>query len=158
MPRCYKRGTPLSNSSSCKNRKGASAAPEFELLGELEDELEEEALEFEPFFPRIPFFPWRGDCSGWERDPQSFSSVVAKRLIRQELGKELTVQRISPTSSPTAWRVEFPDNIVVLVTLSSVPDFVAAAQLEPKPAKQTRFYTYSCTPDGQLLLKERAPP
>ena len=108
--------------------------------------------------PGYPSSPGEGIALDGERDPQSFSSVVAKRLIRQELGKELTVQRISPTSSPTAWRVEFPDNIVVLVTLSSVPDFVAAAQLEPKPAKQTRFYTYSCTPDGQLVLKERAPP
>jgi hypothetical protein len=145
-----------------QKQKPASAAPEFELLGEPEDELREEALELAPFFPRIPFFSWRGipatgDCSGWERDPQSFSVAVAKHLIRQELGKELTVKRMSQGSS-TAWRVVFPDNIVVLVSLSRVPDFVFAARWEPKPAAPTRFYTYSCTPNGQLVLRERAPP
>jgi hypothetical protein len=35
------------------------------------------------------------DCSGWERDPQSFSKVIAEHYVRTELGRSL-----SPTRGP----------------------------------------------------------
>lgn len=100
----------------------------------------------------------QGDCSGWERDPQSFTSVVAKHHLRTELG-----QPMSPISGPyhvggKTWRTNFPNKIAVYVTLAKVPDFVVAARWEPKPAGKSRFYTYSCTRDGRLVLTERKKP
>jgi hypothetical protein len=58
----------------------------------------------------------------------------------------------------TAWRIDFPNNIAVYVTLAKVPDFVVAARWYPKPAGPSRFYTYSCTRDGKLVFTERKRP
>jgi len=99
----------------------------------------------------------KGDCSGWERDQESFSRVIAKQHIRTELGQSLDVTRMMRVT-PTAWRIEFPNNIAVYVTLAKVPDFVVAARWYPKPAGPSRFYTYSCTQDGRLVLSERKGP
>ncbi len=99
-----------------------------------------------------------GDCSGWERDPQSFGKVVAEHHVRTELGKPLSATGGPYRVTPTAWRINFPINIAVYVTLARIPDFVAAARWYPKPAGPSRFYTYSCTPGGQLVLSERKQP
>jgi hypothetical protein len=98
------------------------------------------------------------DCSAWEKDPQSFVNVIAKHHIRTELGRPL-----SPIGGPsqvtkTAWRVRFPINNIVYVTLARVPDFVVAARWYPKPAGQSRFYTYSCMSDGNVVFTERQKP
>jgi hypothetical protein len=100
----------------------------------------------------------QAECSGWESDPQSFVRVIAKHHISTELGRSL-----SPIGGPfqvtkTAWGVRFPDDIIVYVTLSRVPDLVAAARWYPKPAGQSRFYTYSCTSDGEVVFTERKKP
>jgi hypothetical protein len=100
----------------------------------------------------------QSDCSGWEQDPQSFAKVIAEHHIRTELGKPL-----SPTGGPyqvtkTAWRVNFQNKIAVYVTLSRVPDLVAAARWYPKPAGKSRFYTYSCTAGGKPIFTERKQP
>jgi hypothetical protein len=58
----------------------------------------------------------------------------------------------------TAWGVRFPDDIVVYVTLSRVPDLVAAARWYPKPAGKSSFYTYSCNSDGNVVFTERQKP
>ena len=58
----------------------------------------------------------------------------------------------------TAWRVKFPGNIFVYLTLARVPDFVVAARWYPKPAGKSRFYTYSCAPEERrfsLSVKSR---
>lgn len=98
------------------------------------------------------------DCSGWEKDPQSFIRVIAKHHILTELG-----QALSPTGGPykvteKTWGVTFPNDIVVYATLARVPDFVVAARWYPKPAGQSRFYTYSCTSDGEVVFTERQKP
>ncbi len=98
------------------------------------------------------------DCSGWESDPHSFTKVIAEHHIRTELGRSL-----SPIGGPnqvtkTAWRVKFPDDIFVYVTLAKVPDFVVAARWYPKPAGQSRFYTYSCAPGEKPVFTERTKP
>ena len=98
------------------------------------------------------------DCSGWESDPQSFTKVIAEHHIRTELGRPL-----SPTGGPykvteKTWGVRFPDNIFVYVTLAKVPDFVVAARWYPKPAGQSRFYTYACAPGGKPVFTERKKP
>jgi hypothetical protein len=99
----------------------------------------------------------RADCSGWERDPQSFCGAIAKHYLRTETGQSLQVKRVTQ-ANPTGWYIDFPNKIAVYVTLARVPDFVVAARRYPKPAGPSRFYTYSCTPDGQLVLSERPPP
>jgi|SRR4029077_11892460 hypothetical protein len=102
------------------------------------------------------------DCSRWETDPQSFSKVVAERYVRTGtiLGLPLTVKRVTAPfpMSPWLWVVEFSNGIVVYVSFQKIPNFVAAARLYPKPAGPSRFYTYSCTPGGQLVLSERKQP
>ncbi len=97
------------------------------------------------------------DCSGWAKDPQSLSRVVAKHHIGIELGQPLDVKRMTRITA-TTWRIDFPKDIAVYVSLSRVPDFVAAARWYPKPAGRSRFYTYSCTRDGNLVLSERKQP
>ena len=98
------------------------------------------------------------DCSGWESDPQSFARVIAKHHMTTELG-----QPLSPVGGPsqvtkTAWRVNFPNKVAVYVTLAKVPDFVVAARWYPKPAGKSRFYTYSCNSDGNVVFTERQKP
>ena len=102
----------------------------------------------------------RGDCTGWERDPQSFAKVIAEHHIRTELGRPVRPVGgpYQVTATGTAWRVNFPDHAAVYVTLAKVPDFVVAARWYPKPAGSSRFYTYACTPDGRLVLSERPKP
>jgi hypothetical protein len=99
----------------------------------------------------------QANCSGWEKDAESFSRVIAKHHIRTELGRPLDVKSMTQIT-PTAWRIDFPNDIAVYVTLARVPDFVVAARWYPKPAGRSRFYTYSCTPGGQLVLSERKQP
>jgi len=104
----------------------------------------------------------KGDCSKWETDPESFSKVVAERYVRTGtmLGLPLTVKRVTAPfpRSPWLWLVEISNDIVVYVSFQKIPNFVAAARWYPKPAGPTRFYTYSCTPGGQLVLSERKQP
>lgn len=100
----------------------------------------------------------QADCSGWEQDPQSFIRVIAKHHVHTELG-----QALSPTGGPykiteKTWAVKFPNDIVVYASLAKVPDFVVAARWYPKPAGKSRFYTYSCTSDGQVVFTERQKP
>ncbi len=100
----------------------------------------------------------QGDCSGWERDPQSFAKVIAEHHLRTELGQPISAIGGPYKVTATAWRINFPNKTAVYVTLAKVPDFVVAARWYPKPAGPSRFYTYSCTPDGRLLLSERKRP
>ena len=90
--------------------------------------------------------------------PESFVRVIAKHHIRTELG-----QPLSPIGGPykvteKTWSVEIPNDIVVYATLAKVPDFVVAARWFPKPARQSRFYTYSCNSDGNVVFSERQKP
>ncbi len=106
------------------------------------------------------------DCSRWETDPQSFSKVVAEHYVRTVLGVRTllgpppTVKRITAPFPMSPWLrvVTFSNDIVVLVSFQKVPDFVVAARWYPKPAGPSRFYTYSCAPDGGLVLSERKQP
>lgn len=94
---------------------------------------------------------------GWEKDAESFSRVVAKHHIRNELRRSLDVKRMSRVTS-TTWRIDFPNNIAVYVSLEKVPDFVVAARWYPEPAGPSRYYTYSCTSGGQPVFTERKRP
>jgi hypothetical protein len=98
------------------------------------------------------------DCSGWESDPQSFAKVIAEHHMSTELGRSLRATDGPHRVTSTAWRVKFPDDNIVYVTISRVPDLVAAARWYPKPAGKSRFYTYSCTSDGQVVFTERQKP
>jgi hypothetical protein len=94
-----------------------------------------------------------GDCSGWEKDPQSFSKVIAEHYVRTELGLPLIGERIwcSPTGKLCA--VSFPGEITVWVSLVKVPSFVIARQAGPD--KPRREYNYFCTPEGKVILNLR---
>jgi hypothetical protein len=102
----------------------------------------------------------RGDCSGWEKDPQSFAKRVAEHYARTALGRTLHAQRIRRFGGDhrTLWEVWFPDNIVVGVSFSKLPEFVGASRIFTDPMGPIRHYDYSCTAKGDLVLTERKLP
>lgn len=67
--------------------------------------------------------PVQKDCSGWEKDPESFSRVIAKHHILRKLGYLLDVKSMSKV-----FRIDFSNNSAVYVTLAKVPDFLVAGR------------------------------
>ena len=102
----------------------------------------------------------RGDCSGWERDAESFSKRVAEHYARTVLGKALRAKRIFPywPNSKKAMEVLFSDDLSVGVSFVKLPDYVIALRLRAHPPGPPRYYTYSCTPQGDLVITERKKP
>ena len=100
------------------------------------------------------------DCSGWERDPESFSKRVAEHYARTVLGKTLHAKRIFPywPSSKKAMEVLFSDDLSVGVSFVKLPYYVIALRLRAQPPGPARYYTYSCTPQGDLRIAERQKP
>lgn len=96
-----------------------------------------------------------GDCSGWERDSQSFSKRVAEHYMRTVLGQPLNARSIRQGSA-IRWEVRFSDSIVVAVVFAK--GFVAAARIFTSPIGPIRHYNYSCTEKGDLVLTERKLP
>jgi hypothetical protein len=96
-----------------------------------------------------------GDCSGWERDPQSFSKRVADHYLRTVMGLSLTARSIrSPRPGSVRWEVLYPNDIVIAVIFGK--GFVAAARIHPWGP--IRHYNYTCTPQGDLILSDRPLP
>ncbi|HJU04922.1 MAG TPA: hypothetical protein VJ692_07180 [Nitrospiraceae bacterium] len=102
----------------------------------------------------------KGTCSGWESDPESFSKRVAEHYVRTVLGLPLSAKRIFPywPASKKGMEVAFSDNLAVGVSFVKVPDYVIALRLRAQPPGPARYYTYSCTPEGNLVLNERPKP
>ena len=105
----------------------------------------------------------QGSCSGWELNPEFFSKVIAEHHLLTEFGRHIRAARqpfkvTAATTWRTTWRINFPNKVAVYVSLANVPDFVAVARRYPEPAGPVRYYTYSCTRDGTLLLGKRKPP
>ena len=95
------------------------------------------------------------DCSGWERDPQSFAIRVARHYVLTVLGQVLSAKTVRPPQQGSVrWEVWFPNNIVVAVIFAK--GFVAAAQIHPWGP--IRHYNYSCTASGDLVLTDRKLP
>ncbi len=101
-----------------------------------------------------------GDCSGWERDPESFSKRVAEHYVRTVLGQSLRAQRIIPywPTSKKGMEVIFSDDLAVGVSFMKIPDYVIALRLRAHPPGPPRYYTYICTSEGNLVLQERPKP
>jgi hypothetical protein len=98
-----------------------------------------------------------GDCSGWERDPQSFSKRVAEHYMRTVLKLPLSAKSIRPPrESSVRWEVVFSNNMVIAVIFAK--GFVAAARIFTSPMGPIRHYNYSCTETGDLVLTERKLP
>jgi hypothetical protein len=96
-----------------------------------------------------------GDCSGWERDPQSFSKRVADHYLRSVLGQSLMAKQIRPPQQGSVrWEVLYRNDIVIAVIFAK--GFVAVARIYPWGP--IRHYNYSCTPQGDLVLSERPLP
>jgi hypothetical protein len=94
-------------------------------------------------------------CSGWERDPQSFSKKVADHYLRTVLGLSLTARTIRPPQPGSVrWEVWYPNDIIIAVIFAK--GFVAAARIHPWGP--IRHYDYSCMPNGDMVLTERKPP
>ena len=94
-----------------------------------------------------------GDCSGWERDKDSFSKRVAEHYARTVLGQALSAKSIRQ-GSPVRWEVRLSDTIVIAVVFAK--GFVGAARMHPWGP--IRHYNYSCTEKGELVLTERKLP
>jgi hypothetical protein len=95
----------------------------------------------------------RGDCSGWERDLQSFSKVVAEHYLRTEMGLSLRAKSIWCRPDGKGCEVYFPGDVTVGVSFVGVPGYVIARQFGP--AKPRREYNYDCTPEGKVILTPR---
>jgi len=103
----------------------------------------------------------QGDCSGWERNAEYFSKVIAEHHLFTEFGRSIRATRqpyrvTAATTWRTTWRINFPNNVAVYVSLANVPDFVAAVRRKPDPPGPVRYYTYSCKPDGMLVFMKFA--
>ena len=86
-----------------------------------------------------------GDCSGWEKDPQSFAKRVADHYLRTVLNLSLMARTIRPPQAGSVrWEVRYPNDIVIAVIFAK--GFVAAAKIYPWGP--IRHYNYSCTPQG----------
>lgn len=100
-------------------------------------------------------------CSGWESDPESFSKRVAEHYVRTVLGQSLRAWRIVPyypSGNKKYMEVQFSPSLAVGVSFVKIPDYVIALRLRAQPPGPPRYYTYSCTLDGNLILSERKPP
>jgi hypothetical protein len=96
-----------------------------------------------------------GDCSGWERDPQSFAKRVADHYLRTVLNQSLMARTIRPPQAGSVrWEVMYLNDIVIAVIFAK--GFVAAARIHPWGP--IRHYDYSCTPQGDVVLVDRTPP
>lgn len=105
--------------------------------------------------------PSSGSCSGWESDPESFSKRVAEHYVRTVLGQSLSARRIVPyypSGNKKYMEVQFAPGLEVGVSFVKIPDYVIALRLRAHPPGPPRYYIYSCTPDGNLVLKERPAP
>ena len=98
----------------------------------------------------------RGDCSGWEKDPESFSKRVAEHYVRTVLKLGLAAKRIYPhyATGKDIMDVDFTDDITVAVSFRGIPNWVLALRLNQQPAGPPRWYSYSCTTQGNLVLVE----
>lgn len=97
----------------------------------------------------------KGDCSGWESDPESFTKVIAEHYVIDALG----LPRMS--GNPTGcWadgklcEVEFPGDMIVDISLAQVPHYVIAR--ERGKNKLRCEYDYDCTPDGRVVFTRRS--
>jgi hypothetical protein len=101
-----------------------------------------------------------GDCSGWEKDPESFSKRVAEHYVRTVLGLPLKAKRIFPyySTGKEVMEVEFSDTLGVAVSFKWIPSYVLALRLRHQPVGPPRWYTYACTPQGDLVLTRRPRP
>jgi hypothetical protein len=96
-----------------------------------------------------------GDCSGWERDPQSFSKRVADHYLRTVLGQSLMAKQIRPPQQGSVrWEVLYPNDIVIAVIFAK--GFVATARIYPWGP--IRHYNYSCTQQGDIVFQDRKLP
>jgi hypothetical protein len=98
-----------------------------------------------------------GDCSGWERDPQSFAKVLADHYLRTELGVQpALVKNIWCDPGPTGCIVAYEDGREVRVTLKYQPGYVIARGTRPLPLTQRCVYAYDCTDSGELVFTKRS--
>ena len=75
-----------------------------------------------------------GDCSGWEKDPESFSKRVADHYVRTVLKLGITVKRIYPhySTGKDIMDVDFTDELTVAVSFRGIPNWVMAMRLRGK--------------------------
>jgi hypothetical protein len=97
-----------------------------------------------------------GDCSGWERDPQSFTKTVAEFYVRTVLQTAGTATTVVCEPFQCTWTVTtLAGELSVRVHLALVPDCVAANRLPQGPMT---YFDYDCPPSGGLRLAPRSGP
>ena len=98
-----------------------------------------------------------GDCSRWERDPQSFAKVLADYYVRTEIGTQpALVKNISCVLGATYCIVGYEDGREVWVTLKYQPDYVIARGMRPLPLTQRCLYDYDSRGSGGLAFTKRS--
>lgn len=99
----------------------------------------------------------KGDCSGWERDPQSFCIQLANHYVRTQDHKQPAMAKSVSCPSADQCTVAYDDGIKISISLKDRPDHVSAMQIDRSGLLgSTCIYEYDCTPSGSLVFKERS--
>jgi hypothetical protein len=92
-------------------------------------------------------------CSGWENDPQSFCTKVAKHFMQTEFGGSGEVVSID-VENDGGCRVHFDDG--VKITIQKLKDQQVFVQVSPfstkKIGSRVRCYQYTCATSGKMTL------
>ena len=96
-----------------------------------------------------------GNCSGWEKDLQSFSKVIAEHYAATELGVTAKGNPYWCSGDGKRCEVSFPGDINVIVSFARVPHYVIAMQGYKKHGGPRREYKYFCIPGGKVVFTRR---
>jgi hypothetical protein len=97
----------------------------------------------------------RGNCSGWESDPESFSKVVADHYVMTQYPSLIgRAEKIWCDARKIMCIVYYSTGIRVAVSFARTPDFVIARRYE-HPTGPRCEYDYDCADSGRLILRKR---
>jgi Domain of unknown function (DUF4157) len=104
--------------------------------------------------------PLTDDCSGWERDLQSFTKIIAEHFAATELGVTAkgNIDLDWLDTNQMTCHVDFPGDIHVLVGIRSDQRYVIAVQFltsGPRRLGLRREYRYSCPPGKKPTFSPR---
>jgi hypothetical protein len=93
------------------------------------------------------------DCTGWESDPQSFCTKVARHFLQTEFGKDPQVTKVGGFVDGGC-RVQFEDGTVITVQkLGNQKVFVQVSSASSSSIRSgAACYDYVCFVSGKLEL------
>jgi len=93
-------------------------------------------------------------CEGWQRDPQSFSKVIADFYVRTQLNATPGMASGIQCAPAGLCIVKYENGTSVGVSLARLPNFVIARERAPNSVRCE--YDFSCEPSGKVNLSVRS--